>query len=356
MPSPLTALAPMQEVTDRDFMALIARYGAPDFYITEYFRVYANSRLDRHILRAITENATDRPVFAQLIGEHLPDLQRIAQELQTYPIAGIDLNLGCPAPRVYRKNVGGGLLREPETVDRLLAGLREVIRGPFTVKMRVGFADLTHFPQLLTVLARRGIDRVSLHGRTVQEGYRGEVRYGAIAQAVQTLPCPVIANGNVDSAAKALQVLQITGAAGVMIGRGAIANPWIFRQTQAVLQGQAPVAPTYQEVYGYLQALAELAPPHAGAPQRLARLKKYANFVGTHLSAAFLQPMRRSQTLAEFWEICGTHLLTHPQTPYPLAPHPHLVARPSCEGPAVPHDPRAENRSLMLECSSGSGN
>jgi len=326
-PNPLTALAPMQEVTDRDFMALIARYGPPDFYITEYFRVYANSRLDRHILRAITENATDRPVFAQLIGEHLPDLQRIAQELQTYPIAGIDLNLGCPAPRVYRKNVGGGLLREPETVDRLLAGLREVIHVPFTVKMRVGFADLEHFERLLTLLARRGIDRVSLHGRTVKEGYRGEVRYGAIAQAVQTLPCPVIANGNVDSAAKAQTVLAQTGAAGVMVGRGAIANPWIFRQIHDVRQGLSPYQPTYQEAYAYLQALADLAPP------RLARLKKYANFVGTHLSAEFLQQMRHSQTLAEFWEICGTHLLTHPQTAYPLAPHPHLVARPSCEGP-----------------------
>ncbi|HAN45146.1 MAG TPA: dihydrouridine synthase [Cyanobacteria bacterium UBA8156] len=304
----------MQEVTDRDFMALIAQYRAPDFYITEYFRVYANSRLDRHILRAITENTTNRPVFAQLIGEHLPDLQRIAQELQTYPIAGIDLNLGCPAPRVYRKNVGGGLLREPETVDRLLAGLREVIPVPFTVKMRVGFADLGHFSQLLTLLARHGIDRVSLHGRTVKEGYRGEVRYEAIAQAVQTLPCPVIANGNVDSAAKAQTVLARTGAAGVMIGRGAIANPWIFRQIHDVLRGHPPYPPTYQEAYAYLQALADLAPPHAGAPQRLARLKKYANFVGTHLNAAFLQQMRRSQTLAEFWEICGAHLLTQPQT------------------------------------------
>ncbi|MFQ3679849.1 MAG: tRNA-dihydrouridine synthase family protein [Pseudanabaenaceae cyanobacterium] len=323
----------MQEVTDRDFMALIARYGAPDFYITEYFRVYANSRLDRHILRAITENATGRPVWAQLIGEHLPDLCRIAQELQTYPIAGIDLNLGCPAPRVYRKNVGGGLLREPATVDRLLAGLRDAIAVSFTVKMRVGFADLENFAELLTILARRGVDRVSLHGRTVKEGYRGEVRYGAIAQAVQALPCPVIANGNVDSAAKAQTVLTQTGAAGVMIGRGAIANPWIFRQTQARLQGHPPYQPSHQEAYQYLEALAALAPPHAGAPQRLARLKKYANFVGTHLSADFLAQMRRSQTLEAFWEVCGRHLLTHPQAPYPLAPNPQLVARPSCEGP-----------------------
>ncbi|NJK60050.1 MAG: tRNA-dihydrouridine synthase family protein, partial [Oscillatoriales cyanobacterium SM2_1_8] len=257
----------MQDVTDRDFMALVAQYGAPDFYITEYFRVYANSRLDRHILRAVTENATGRPVLAQLIGEHLPDLQRIAQELQTYPIAGIDLNLGCPAPRVYRKNVGGGLLREPETIERLLAGLRAVVHVPFTVKMRVGFADLADFPQLLATLARQGVDRVSLHGRTVKEGYRGTVRYEAIAQAVQALPCPVIANGNVDSAAKAGKVVALTGAAGVMIGRGAIANPWIFRQTQEIWQGQPPYQPTYQEAYAYLQALAALAPPSAGEPR-----------------------------------------------------------------------------------------
>ncbi|MFO0209441.1 MAG: tRNA-dihydrouridine synthase, partial [Pseudanabaena sp.] len=121
---PLTALAPMQDVTDLAFMQMLSEYGCPDYYVTEYFRVYANSNLDKKILKSITCNTTSRPVFAQLIGESIPDMLRITQQLTKYSIAGIDLNLGCPAPRVYRKNVGGGLLREPEAIERIFDALR----------------------------------------------------------------------------------------------------------------------------------------------------------------------------------------------------------------------------------------
>src|SRR3954468_6227117 len=93
---PLTALAPMQDVTDLAFMRVIAHYGAPDYFFTEFFRVHAQSRPEKHILEAIDENATGRPVFAQLIGEDLHHLERTARELMRHNIAGIDLNLGCP--------------------------------------------------------------------------------------------------------------------------------------------------------------------------------------------------------------------------------------------------------------------
>src|SRR5581483_10932909 len=136
---PLTALAPMQDVTDLAFMRVIAHYGAPDFFFTEFFRVHSQSRPEKHILRSIDENTTGRPVFAQLIGEDLGHLTRTVEELLRHPIAGIDLNLGCPAPKVYKKNVGGGLLREPERVGEILALLRATVPGLFTVKMRIGF-------------------------------------------------------------------------------------------------------------------------------------------------------------------------------------------------------------------------
>ena len=115
---PLTALAPMQYITDAPFIRVIAQYGAPDYVFTEYFRVHADSRPERHILQTIAEHGAERPVFAQLIGEDISALTRTARELCAYPVAGIDLNLGCPAPLVYRKNVGGGLLREPARVDK----------------------------------------------------------------------------------------------------------------------------------------------------------------------------------------------------------------------------------------------
>ena len=140
-PEPLLALAPMQAVTDLPFWRLMQTYGGADLYYTEYFRVYEHSRLDKHILASITENPTGRPAIAQMIGNDVANLVRIARELQQYPIAAVDLNLGCPAPVVYRKCAGGGLLRQPGRVDAILGALREAVRVPFTVKTRVGFDD-----------------------------------------------------------------------------------------------------------------------------------------------------------------------------------------------------------------------
>src|SRR5258707_11761286 len=150
---PLLALAPMQDVTDLPFLKLIAAYGRADVYFTEYFRVHCTSRLEKHILRSITENPTGRPIIAQMIGNDIPSLVRTARELQEYPIVAVDLNLGCPAPVVYKKGAGGGLLREPERVDAILGALREVVRVKFTFKTRIGFDTSDLFTELLRIFA-----------------------------------------------------------------------------------------------------------------------------------------------------------------------------------------------------------
>src|SRR5688572_33365329 len=116
-PGPVLALAPMQDVTDLPFWQLMTKYGGADVYYTEYFRVHATSNLEKYILRSITENPTGRPAIAQMIGNDIPALVRTARELQQYPIVAVDLNLGCPAPVVYRKCAGGGLLRDLPKVD-----------------------------------------------------------------------------------------------------------------------------------------------------------------------------------------------------------------------------------------------
>ena len=113
----------MQDVTDLPFMRVMARFGGPDLYVTEYFRVYESSRITPYILRSIDENPTGKPIFAQMIGQDIPALLRTVKELEEHPIAGIDLNLGCPAPVVCRKDAGGGLLRNPDKVDRILGAL-----------------------------------------------------------------------------------------------------------------------------------------------------------------------------------------------------------------------------------------
>ena len=142
----------MQDVTNQWFMKVVAEYGAPDYFFTEFFRVHETSRLDKHILSSITENNTGKPIFAQMIGEDVTALVRIAGELCKYNIAGIDLNLGCPAPRVYRKNVGGGLLRDPIQVDRILGALRQAVDLPLTVKIT---GSLVAFTCLMILEASR---------------------------------------------------------------------------------------------------------------------------------------------------------------------------------------------------------
>src|SRR2546428_7554563 len=242
----------MQDVTDLPFWKLMTAYGGADLYFTEYFRVHATSTLEKYILKSITENPTGRPVIAQMIGNDIPSLVRAARELQQYPVAAVDLNLGCPAPVVYRKCAGGGLLREPQRVDAILGALREAVKIKFTVKTRLGFDSPAVFDQLLPIFARHSLDLLTVHGRTVQEMYRSEVHYDFITRAVEAMPCPVLANGNVYSAKKAGDVLRVTGARGLMIGRGAIRNPWLFHQIRQLQRREAIFVPTGHDVLNYL--------------------------------------------------------------------------------------------------------
>jgi tRNA-dihydrouridine synthase B len=331
---PLTALAPMQDVTDLAFMRVIAAYGAPDYFFTEFLRVHSQSKPEKHIVRSIVENTTGRPVFAQLIGEDLVHLRRTIDELLKLPVAGIDLNLGCPAPKVYKKNVGGGLLRDPARVGAILAGLRAAIPGRFTVKMRIGFEDTAHFDRLLDLMNEHRVDLLSVHGRTVKEMYRGEVHYDFIARAVARVQCPVLANGNIVSAARAAEVLATTRAAGVMIGRHAIRNPWIFRQCREQFQGQ-PVTPlTLGDVRGYVEKLYhETRDPAFPETAHVNKMKKYLNFVGQGVDPRgdFLHAMRRTATEAELFAVCDRHLLDHAGDPFAPEPYPGVVARPNCE-------------------------
>jgi tRNA-dihydrouridine synthase len=329
----------MQDVTDLAFMQVIARYGSPDYFFTEFFRVHAQSRPEKHILRSIDEHGTGRPVFAQLIGESAPDMLRTVRELLAHPIAGIDLNLGCPAPKIYRKHVGGGLLREPERIDEILGVLRAAVPGLLTVKMRVGFDDPGNFDRILEIIDSHEIDLLTIHGRTVKEMYRGEVHYDLIARAVGKVRCPVLANGNILSAERAAVVLAHTGAAGVMIGRHAIRNPWIFRQCRERCaspgDASAVFSPTLADVSDYIahlyQATAVSAAPEAA---QVARMKKFLNFIGQSVDpdGVFLHAMRRTQTEKELFSVCDRHLLADPTHSYALEPYPGVIARPNREG------------------------
>jgi tRNA-dihydrouridine synthase B len=322
-PVPVLALAPMQDVTDLPFMRLIGSYGNADIYFTEYFRVLPDSRLDPLILKSITDNPTGRPVIGQMIGNDIPALVRTARELQRYPVAAIDLNLGCPVPIVYRKCAGGGLLREPDRIDRILGALRDAVEIPFTVKTRIGFDDAAIFEELLPIFTRHSLDLLTIHARTVKEMYRSAPRYEFVAHAVQVLSCPVLANGNIYSAEKAEEVLALTGAAGLMIGRGAIRNPWLFRQIREHQRGAPIFRPSGRDVLEYIHALYEAVTVRGlRESSQVASMKKYMNFIGLGVepSGEFLHTIRRVSTEADFFATCRRFLEN--DDPMPLEPFP----------------------------------
>ena len=319
--SPILALAPMQDVTDLPFWKLMGGYGGADVYFTEYFRVHATSHLEHWILKSITDNPTGRPVIAQMIGNDIPSLVRTARELQQYPIAAVDLNLGCPAPVVYRKCAGGGLLREPQRVDSILGALRDAVKTMFTVKTRLGFDSPLVFDELLPMFAKHSIDLLTVHGRTVAEMYRSDVHYDYIARAVAGLPCPVLANGNVYSVETADDVLRLTGAKGLMVGRGAIRNPWLFHQIRQHRRGETIFVPAGHDVLAYVRALYDaVCSPGVRELSQVQKMKKYMNYLGAGVepTGQFLHRIRRATTKADFFRVCED-FLNHDQ-PMSLEP------------------------------------
>jgi len=301
----------MQAITDLPFMRVLARRSSPDWFVCEYFRVHPASTLNPHILRAITENKTGRPVFAQMIGSDLASLRRSAVALAAYPVAGIDLNLGCPAPIVCRKSAGGGLLRDPEAINRLLGGLREVIAGRFTVKTRVGYSGSDEFGGLLEIFRRHAIDGLTVHARSVRECYQGPVHTACVQAAVATLSCPVIANGNIVDVPSALAYQRQSAAAGLMIGRGAIRNPWIFGQVRAACEGAEMIIPTYRDLLEYIRELsAEIAreAPRYEPLGHVQRMKRTLGYISHGLDPAFEYALRRCSQPAELWALCEAHL------------------------------------------------
>jgi tRNA-dihydrouridine synthase B len=310
---PLLILAPMQDITDLPFWRVMTHYGGPDVYYTEYFRVHRDSRPEKYILRSIDENPTGRPVIAQMIGQDIEAMKRTAVELQKRNIAGIDLNLGCPAPIVCRKDAGGGLLRHPEKIDAILREVRAAVHLRFTVKTRIGFDSPEEFPALLDLFRRHPIDALTVHGRTVREMYKPVLHEDSIARAARLMPCPVFANGNVRDVASARRMIELTGARGLMIGRGAIRNPWIFRQIrEAWTTGDIRTQPTLVDLREYIDRLdRETIFPGIPEAGHVGKMKKYLGYIapGIGENNAFWNELKLVLTLKELFAVCDRHLL-----------------------------------------------
>jgi len=311
---PLLILAPMQDITDLPFWRVMSHYGGPDVYYTEYFRVHRDSRPEKYILRSIEENPDGKPVIAQMIGQDLDALRRTALDLQQRKIAGIDLNFGCPAPIVCKKDAGGGLLRHPEKIDAILREVRNAVHLRFTVKTRIGFDSPGEFPALLDLFRRHPIDALTVHGRTVREMYKPVLHVDAIERAARLMPCPVFANGNVRCVESARRMIESTGASGLMIGRGAIRNPWLFAQIrEAWMFGEIKTRPTLADLREYIERLdRETRLPGMREGGHVGKMKKYLGYIapGIGENDAFWNELKPVLTLRDLFGICDRHLLS----------------------------------------------
>ena len=242
-------LAPMAGITDRPFRQLCLRMGAgmavsemmlanPDTWNTEKSRK-RRYHTDEHGIRSVQILGCDPMLMAQAARQNVADGAQI-----------IDINMGCPAKKVNKKQAGSALLQDPGLVREILDAVVAAVEVPVTLKIRTGW-DLEHRNgvEIARLAEQAGVRALTVHGRTRACLFNGQAEYDTIKAIKQAIAIPVIANGDIDTPLKASQVLAYTGADAVMIGRAAQGQPWIFRQIRRYLeQSEAPTAPTLSEV------------------------------------------------------------------------------------------------------------
>ena len=328
------ALAPMRALTQPPFWRILNRYGAPDAYFSEFIRVHENFRIDQKLIETALESAGNCPLWIQLMGNDPQALEQNVRILEHHPIAGVDFNAGCPVPKIFKKQAGGGLLKDLPLLRKLLLHLRSVCTKPLSVKFRIGFNSVEHFDEILTLLNEVQPDLATLHARTVTDLYRGKPRYEYIKIACQQLTFPLLANGNIETVSGIKSILEDTGCYGAMLGRAAVCNPWIFQQWNACKSNKPVTYPTFADVYRYLQDLfLEFGWAEKDELSALGCLKRFTNYIGSAIdeNGVFLHQVRTANSLKAFWSICATFLQDNP-LPYYGQPFANLHAQPNKEG------------------------
>ena len=299
-------LAPMQGLTNRAMRAVQHQLGQPDVLFTEFLRVRQNtpkriSNNDRRESAAQLSSLSAPPLVVQLIGHTATSLAEAAQMVQDQGVQHININMGCPFGRTTSGKTGGAMLLAPELLPACVRAVRRVVTGSFSIKLRAGFSDPEQIFSLLPMFADEGIDFLVLHPRTVVQKYSGSADHNITARVVADTSLPVIANGDVFSAEQGLELLRMSGAAGLMLGRGAIADPLLFRR----LRGQEPLQVSTEqwqaELGVYLRYLsAAYADLFCGDHQVLGKLKAVVACMENPRLQPWVKNLRRSRTLQQF--------------------------------------------------------
>jgi len=240
-------LAPMAGCTDLPFRLLCREYGA-DLCYSEMIDCHDLVALKPDCLELLQTNVAEQPVAMQLFGSDPATMGEAAAILSEYPIACIDINLGCPMEKVIQQGAGAALMKNPRLAEKIITSVCKNSTKPVTIKIRSGWNQHTiTAPEIARIAEDAGAQAIAIHARTWSDGFTGPIDHRVILQTMAKVSLPVFANGDITSHEQGLALLKKIGCAGVMIGRAAIGNPWIFKQIFELLDGNSPHPVTIQE-------------------------------------------------------------------------------------------------------------
>ncbi|MCM8612977.1 tRNA-dihydrouridine synthase family protein [Accumulibacter sp.] len=303
-------LAPMEGLLDDVLRDVLTRVGGYDLAVSEFIRVAGTLLPQRNFVRVCPELAragrtrAGTPLVVQLLGSDPACLADNAGQLSRLAPAGIDLNFGCPAPRVNRHGGGATLLADPEQLFRIASSVRRAVPTgmPFSAKMRLGVRDTSRTLECARALADGGVDSLVVHARTRAEGYRPPAHWEWVARIREVVAQPVAANGEVWTMADYRRCRAVSGCRDVMLGRGAVADPFLARNIRRVMagedgDGEVDRGADWQELLPLLasywqQVCAKVAPQHAPGRLKLWLAALRPNFSGAAALFLAIRPLR----------------------------------------------------------------
>ncbi len=295
-------LAPMAGVSDLPFRLLCREQGAGlvCMEMVSAKAIYYNNRNTESLMEI---HPQELPVSLQLFGSDPVILSEMAKRIEDRPFALLDINMGCPVPKVVNNGEGSALMKNPKLVKEILSSLVKAINKPVTVKIRKGFDDShVNAVEIAKIAEDCGVAAVAVHGRTREQYYSGHADWDIIAEVKNAVKIPVIGNGDVDSPQKAEALLAQTGCDGVMIGRAAQGNPWIFREVVRYLEtGEAVARPNQKEKKETILRHAALQLEYKGEYTGVREMRKHLSWytVGMPNSARFRRMINTMETMDE---------------------------------------------------------
>lgn len=231
-------LAPMAGITDRAFRSLMRELGAGPV-VTELVSATGLRYSSQKTKELMQFDDIQHPIGIQIFGENIEDMAFAAKAVEDMGADFVDINFGCPVPKVVKKGAGAAALKDPIHFRNILRGVKAATNLPVTIKVRTGWDESSRNSHEIAQIAYdEGISWMAIHGRTRAQGYSGLADWSYIAEVKQKSKLPILGNGDISSAARANELLKLSGCDGVLIGRGCLKNPWIFKEAMQIYKAK----------------------------------------------------------------------------------------------------------------------